>query len=104
MVDHSEQPPHVRQWHQVLNWHCPADAGRYRDRPNPQRVRVRVVWGDEDGFVAGEQWPWGTMTRWSDQLTHVYVRLDDSGGRLAGQGVWVKYDDVYHPSPGAPFT
>jgi hypothetical protein len=88
----SGQPPHVRQWRDVLNRHVPDDPGSYRDRPNPRRVRVRVVWVDDRGAV-GEEWLTGTMTRWDG--SHMYVQVDDSGGRLPGRGVWVKPVDVY---------
>ncbi|RIQ22068.1 YlxR family protein [Jiangella rhizosphaerae] len=91
-----EQPPHVRQWRDVLNRHVPDDPASYPDRPHPRRVRVRVVWADQDGVV-GEAWLAGTLTRWGG--THRYVQLDDTAGRLPGRGVWVKPDDVYQSEP-----
>lgn len=91
------QPPHVQQWRDVLNTHWPDNPRDFTVQPTPRRVRVRIVWGDEHG-VAGEVWLAGTATRWD--TTHVYVR-DDSGGRLAGQGVWVKPIDVYQATSGS---
>lgn len=83
------QPPHVRRWQTVLNEHWPTWPREIPDGA-AVRVRVRVVWERD-----GEQYLAGNAIRWD--ADHVYVRLDDTDGRLDSQGVWVKPCDVYRP-------
>lgn len=82
------QPPHVQRWQAVLNEHWPRRPRNYRDQHPTVPVRVRVVWETD-----GEEYLYGEAIRWD--ADHVYVRVRDITGRLAGQGVWVKPHDVY---------
>ena len=95
MAGKTDQPPHVLRWQSVLNEHCPARPGRFKDHWPGIPVRVRVVWERD-----GEEYLDGHAVRW-DGGEHVYVRIRDTTGRLPGQGVWVKPDDVYRSAASA---
>jgi hypothetical protein len=77
---------HTRDWQRVSNERWPAKPRGFRDRPGI-RVRARIMWERD-----GEEWLPGTAVRWNAR--HVFVLVQESRGRLRGQGVWLAPADV----------
>ena len=79
-----------RRWVKVLNqsWPPAEIARRLCDVPieDQIRVRVRVV------FETGEEHLEGIATRWTKNLPHVRVAINDV--RIVSGGVWVAPSDI----------
>lgn len=79
-----------QRWAEVLNqsWPPPEVARRLCDVPIEDQihVRVRVL------FETGEEQLEGIATRWTKNLPHVRVSINDV--RLVSGGVWVSPSDI----------
>ena len=72
---------------------CPQPSGS--SRPGSASVPMQPK-SRSTNRQACEQ-PIAHRARWDG--TQIYVQVDESGGRLPGQGVWVKPVDVYQATP-----